>query len=438
MLPERWSRLLTAYVDGELGPREHQLVRRMLRQSPEARELLQQLRQDAQALQALPRRVADKDLSRRVLQAIADQGVAPARRPAAARAPLPVWLGVAAAAAVLLVIGTSAYLYFTPFHSAPDDSLAGPTQPLAPNLPDRLEGPELVELPRPDAELLPQPPALYVEEELLPSPPRALVGGPGVKSPRDPNADLATTPLPKPGGFQEVTDDSLALILKMRELDQEKPSRQLREELRKATAFRVEIACPENLKGFERLQTAFQANGLRLVLDPAAEDRMKRYSRTHFVLYTENIAPEELMAVLQRAGSEDRKAERRRRGDGQFDRVIVNRMTAHDYAELSKMLGIDADEIQKPRPRVVPRMDVRKPLPMLTTAQVERALKGQLPPRPQPGPLVNGTERTALVLPYNPSRPRPASSPQVKRFLDNRQERKDGTLQVLLVLRSID
>jgi anti-sigma factor RsiW len=63
MLPERHRQLLTACVDGELGPRQRRLVRRLVRRSPEARRLLRELEQDARALRSLPPVHLDTDLS---------------------------------------------------------------------------------------------------------------------------------------------------------------------------------------------------------------------------------------------------------------------------------------------------------------------------------------------------------------------------------------
>jgi hypothetical protein len=48
---------------------------------------------------------------------------------------------------------------------------------------------------------------------------------------------------------------------------------------------------------------------------------------------------------------------------------------------------------------------------------------------------VKKPQRQALVLSYNPLRVRPSSSKEIKSFLDSRQDRRAGTLQILLVLR---
>ena len=114
MLPERCRELLTSYVDGELSARQRRHVVRLLRDSAEARALLQKLQSDSNALIHLPRVRPDRDLSAAVLHKIADGRplpIRPARRVPALRV-YPVWIGVAAAAAVLLAIGAASYCFF--------------------------------------------------------------------------------------------------------------------------------------------------------------------------------------------------------------------------------------------------------------------------------------------------------------------------------------
>jgi hypothetical protein len=64
-------------------------------------------------------------------------------------------------------------------------------------------------------------------------------------------------------------------------------------------------------------------------------------------------------------------------------------------------------------------------------------LAGQGPPRPEPGKpvVVKPAQRRALVLPYNPVRSKPVTSPQVKHFLEHRNDRAPASIQVFVVLR---
>jgi hypothetical protein len=239
------------------------------------------------------------------------------------------------------------------------------------------------------------------------------------------DSELAT-PSQKPGSFDIVSRTGL-LLLKVRELNDEKPSRQLNEELARDSACRIELFCLENAKGFARLQAAFQRHGIRLVIDKDAQTCLTRRVKTSYVLYAEDLTASELATILQEVGREDRHAEARR--EAQFDRVIVNALSPADYKELSDRLGIDIKLLQAP-----PKMDPRRPISDKTADEVIRVLEGQGPQRPVPGkPAAKAPERLALVLASNPVRPRSASK-EIKLFVEGRKERRPGTVQLVLVL----
>jgi hypothetical protein len=79
-------------------------------------------------------------------------------------------------------------------------------------------------------------------------------------------------------------------------------------------------------------------------------------------------------------------------------------------------------------------VDIRKPLAEDTAARLAETLKGQGPPRPEPGkPVLKPSERLALVVTYNPAHRR-AVSPEIKQFLNSRPGRRPGTVQLFLVV----
>lgn len=446
MLPDRITELLAAYVDGELPASEVQAVHELLARFPEAAQLLQRLQADAQRLRHAPRATPTRDLVPDVLQAIASLKVQPVRRrPVARPAPLPAWAGLAAAAAVLLVVSGTSYLYFQSAQSelAADVPLVR-AEPRSESEPDARPW-ELV--PPPQVASAALPPEEDPAPETPATPPAAVVQAPAPRTP-DPESPPADVPLPdrgvlgtrarKPDLFQEVPDPQLALILSLRDLEQEKQRQRLMDELHKDSAYRLEIGCFESARAFEQLHAAFRAQGVRLVIDPDAAACLKLGLKMNYVLYTDQVTAEELTKVVQLLGSDDRKAETRRRGDGQFDKMIVSRMTETDHKELARMLGVDPTQLPPPRPRSPLEVDIRRPLAETTKDQVTQSLKGQGPPRPESrkaSPRV--PERLAVVLAYNPTRPRPASSKEVKQFLDARREARPGSLQMFLVLRGI-
>jgi anti-sigma factor RsiW len=113
MISDQMRQLLAAYVDGELPARQREAATRLLEQSAEAREFVRHLEADAAALRRLPRRQLAPDFSEKVLGAIGDRRPHGFRHARLARAPVyPAWIGVAAAASVLFVLGVGSTLYF--------------------------------------------------------------------------------------------------------------------------------------------------------------------------------------------------------------------------------------------------------------------------------------------------------------------------------------
>src|SRR5438876_916242 len=92
MLPDRYSELLTAFVDGELSQRQHKVVQRLLRKSPEARQVLDELEDNARKVKALPAQTLGPDFCREVLHGI--EALPPAGVPVkVATRGIPTWIG---------------------------------------------------------------------------------------------------------------------------------------------------------------------------------------------------------------------------------------------------------------------------------------------------------------------------------------------------------
>src|SRR5207244_5946131 len=91
--------------------RQTRQVLKLLRRSAEARRLLSQLQSDSRELRGLETPTLEIDLSATIIETIDRRGLKPRRR-VPAPAPRPVWPGVAAAAAVLLLACVGSYIYF--------------------------------------------------------------------------------------------------------------------------------------------------------------------------------------------------------------------------------------------------------------------------------------------------------------------------------------
>jgi hypothetical protein len=425
MITDMHTRLLTAYVDGELSPRHRRGVKRLLERSPEARQLLEKLLDDAGQVRTLPRQYPEAGFSERILRAAARQPI-PVRRPLrAAQRTIPAWVGLAAAAAIVLVVGGGTYLYF--------GSTIGKTS----HAPLLAQGKKAVSpsdngLKNEDANLgssahakrEPMGPFLDPKDGRPSDTPdvtakREFVGP---EKPAETPAEAAlTAPIETMEMFQpKVADVSVSLILKMHELDSEK----LKAEVKKDKAYRLEMPCGDTAKAFPRIEAAFKAVGATLVIDQIAQNRLKAAkSKTNYVFYADDLTPEELTALVQNLSAEDVKAEAKHKGDGLFGGLVVNRMSDADHKELKELLGVDP---RQPATKATP-VDPKKPLSETTGDQVAQTVVGGKT-------VAKGTDRLAMALAYNPERPRPNSA-EIKRFLEGRKAPRTGTLQVVLVVR---
>jgi len=447
--------MLTAYIDGELNDHQRKVVLRLVRRSSEARDLLRRLQSDADCLRQLPRPVLGCDVSAQVLRILDSQKTDPAAsRAIASKSHVPVVLGLAAAAAVLFVLGAGVYFIAM--------GLKEPTSQLAVQTGDLIASTDTPELDDPDLPFLPESkPAGLPEQvgsgasaqpELLQhsKSPRAIAEVKPVPPPELP----AATQKDEPGaankenslGFParppvDFRSPAVHLTLNrlVRDLDLEKRRQEFEEELRKGDARRLDLTCKETAVGMERLQAAFAAQGICLIVDPGAQAHMNLRLKTDYALYVDSVSPKELLAILGDLRNEDRKAESKRRDAGQFDRLVLNVMTPEDHQRMIKLLGQDPTELKpKPRPKAPLEIDIRKPLSEGTVDRVIDSLKGQgRPPRPVPGMAgAKQIVQSAIAVDYNTGHSR-STSTDVKLFLQNWKERRAGTVQLLLILRSI-
>jgi hypothetical protein len=420
MLPDRDRQLLSAFVDGELSSRQRRHVERLLRRSGEARTLLRRLQEDARELRHLPRRRPPQDLSVAVLKAIAERRLLPGGRHPPRRLPggFPPWAGLAAAAAVLFVIGAASYLYFSASLQGPappplvKDSRDPETRP-----PDESPGPGPVAVegggpigqPEPD-----DPPAPGEEPGAVPAPvPKPLAPRPGpgpVRPPKDVNVSPSTERF-----NPAVIRVPLPEVLKLRDLEQEAGRGRLAQQLRGHDAFRVELPCANGKGAFRRLEAVCKAQRIGLVIEAAAQARLKKpQGVVHYTLFAEDLTPAELVRLLRAVAAAEKRGAERKPPDARFNGpLVVAPLSEGDRQQLSGLLGVDPVRTRAER---IP-------------SPVEPGGAGQGAPRPPEA-------KSALVLAVSPVRS-PTVPPEVKHFVDGRKPVRPRTLQVLLVLRVV-
>jgi hypothetical protein len=418
MLPDRLSRLLTGFVDGQLSASEEKQALDLLRRSWEARELLNRLQADAQLLAAFPRAQLPPEFREQLQASLPDRAL---NRPLAAKTvERKLYLRhsafYAAAASLLLALGI-AYL------QRPRPTIESSPSPSAPAGGASVGGEnirsivaELLPAPRPDT----RPPATV--DPLLPGTatprPEVLVNMPRLEP------DVLTAPLPNTAPFR-VYDPKIPLILTMQEMDQPKGQGRITGELAQAKNWRLDLKCQESEVATVRLKRALQGVGIQLLIDPDAADRQRlRFAKTAYTTLLENITQAECVGILTELRTVDRNEQTRTRGNNQFIDLKLIRQSPEDGRHLEDLFGfkVGLRQAVKSVPAEVNSRDVA----VMTAARAAAIWRGQ-------NPEGQGAPRHALLVADIVGRVRKPSN-ENQLFLNSRQPPKPELWQLMIVL----
>jgi hypothetical protein len=356
MLPDQVIQQLTAFVDGELDPRQREAVTRLLNQSAEARDLVRQLQENAHRLKQLPRRKVEPSLVDEIVQAIAAQKMQP-RQPAFRRAPRRRWMPyVAASLAASVLIGAIGMLYWN--NMVGHDSRKGQiaiNPPVENPKPAPKTLPKVAPKPTPP---IPTPPVPNPEPEPTPaSPPQ----------PKTPNPLLAQLVEGTVIGFGAPIPVDPVFTTKFADLqrDDAKAS-QLSRELNKDRVMQFDITVKNNPKAFDHLRTVLAERGIKLVTDPNAAVALKdkNQAKVEYLVYAENVTSDEMtklmrelsqaMVVPSTSGKNEKKE------PSTYQKMSVAPAARDDKQQLAKLLGVELSEIEpkgltevKPDPKIV-------------------------------------------------------------------------------------
>jgi anti-sigma factor RsiW len=294
MLSDRHCQLLTAYVDGELTARQRRTVDRLVEQSVEARAFLEDLQSDSAQLRSLPPRKAPTTLVEMVMDTVSDVPRLPVRPAAVARGSPSTWVGLAAAACVLMMVGVGTYHLF--------GLLLG----------DKAENQE-VKKDNPQAPVL---------DPLL--------------------ADLFGGAAERFGANVDAKDVYVSLAVG--QLKEAPAKDRLAKALKKDAAVHVVVPVANSAKAVVRLQDAFKKNGITVLVDDATKSNLKKHGKgLSFVLYVENLQAEEMARIFEYIGHAEATALRRART---IDVVAIKGMTAADRHGLSKLLQVTVKDLE--------------------------------------------------------------------------------------------
>jgi anti-sigma factor RsiW len=450
MLSEDVCRLLTAYVDGELNERQRKAVERLVQRSPEARRLLDQLQTDANILRKLPRRQLPSDFALQVAGAITTRQLRPGQRRVWQPSPkILAWAG--AAASVVLVVGLGSFYYLSParnqqaaFRAGREQELAWaqPTPKREARVASRAALDKTAAAPSAAAPSAKSVPATIPSETGSSAKDQKVPRSTPVPAPAKPpeRADKDAGPaLAAAGGKAKdlvLVSPGLPSTFSLAELNREEQKKRLRLGMENGTGFHIELFCRGNGHALERMSTALSSQQVGLLVDETAEARLKQGGTEHYLLYAQEMTAAQLASVLERLASDDREAEERRRGSGEFESITVCALGVEDSRNLAVLLGSNPLLLPPPGLRGPSSLDlrgsVRERSPV--TAKGSSLATNGTTNRGADRPLVS-PQYSALLTSYDPGRPKTLTSSRVRQFLSTRKPPQRGAVQVFLVLR---
>lgn len=416
MLPDRLSRLLTGFVDGQLSGSEQKQALELLSRSPEARELLQRLQADAQMLAALPRAQLPTEFNEQLLISLPERSLkiaefskTPERRFTFRHA------GVFAAAATLLIALGIAFVQ----KSRP--AVDGGSSIASQGSTDNNDNPPTL-----IAELLPSPrPESTQPLTSTPVAPGTVVVRPEVLAnmPR-PEANVSTAPVANTEPLY-IPDPKVPLILAMREIDQPKGQGRLAEELARANLWRLDLNCQESEVATTRLKHALRDQGIHLLIDPDAADRQRlHFARTSYAVLVENVSQAECLGLVKGLRKVDREEQARSRSNNQFTEVKLARWSSEDGRHLEDLFGFKA--AMRDATKSVPAEVNSRDAGVMAAARAAAIWREQ-------NPEVQGTARHAFLVADIVGRARKPSN-ENQLYLNSRQPPRPDRLQLMIVL----
>lgn len=373
-MSRKLSKILTAYVDGELSPRQRRAVRRYLTRSLKARKLVRALKRDARQLQTVNWPTLNRDLSDTILDQIKTLpefqfAVAANRRRSFAWAPR--W---SAAAAVLLAVGLTSYLYFA--------QPTGETSPVAQTPPGS------------DTTSVEPLPAALGQPEAEP-----------LEAPRRSNTDVFAFPNLKVPQVR-LAQVQVPSIFELSNLQKPADADHFKHDLRQTPVSRLDLFTLGSTRGLDKLRGACKAEGIDVRIDAAAEEFVMRGLERTWAVYIENIRPEEAARLLARLSADDKKV-------GHFQTAVLAATTAEDMAGV---LGGTGKELAPPSQR---------PVDQGTAGEILSGLPGE-------DSTAKARTPRLVVVPHEPMREMPYD--EVKNLLDGYRHSRPGTVQLLVVL----
>lgn len=435
MLTERDQRLLTAAVDGTLTPAQSQKLDQLLDRSSQARDLLKKMQSDAQRLRQLPRQTSPIDFVGPVLATIQQAQPTPAIRTLPSRRmptqPRFVPLAVAASICLAITLGTAALLSLDrPDRAIHSQHRRPQTRPSVQSMPTR-----------PSTE--PSPVEGW-PEPAKPTPTDVPIAKHQPAQPTEPREPTATEPTPKPAPSDHLTAPisqlpaeafemvklRLPTLGSIRQLDQTQLKSRVEAEIRSSDTARLELFTRNPTRAIERLQVLLRNQGIKLIVEPFAQDALKKKHVGDYAVLTEHLTQVELLKLLNQLSADERQAEKTgKASEAGWEDFLLRMLTPTDLRELARTLGVEPSRL-----RSVPLADPNRAISDATISQVVDSLTNPAPTDPKQAK--SNAERLALI--YLPAPMLRANlQPGAAAYFEARGPRRPETLLVSIIVRRL-
>lgn len=395
MLTEADQLLIASAVNGAFSPAEGERIRLLFDQSREARQLYRALCRERDAVRNLATMKAPDSLLANVMARTATlnpfetipSSTAPQRKPRRSRLHYAVVAFVIASFSAGVLIGVRSIqrkamvdeqAQALPRLIETNETIGSTPQVVLSRIPAREETSETSTEPETPSEAAPLP-------------------QPQVRPPI-----VYGSPLMPPLVLDSVLV-KLPLVVSMNEMNNDSVRKQVQVELSRGSQARIDLFANNSLRAAELLIATGRAAGVNILLDTAAQERLRHRVSTTWLIYTEALTPEDATRWLVRLAATD-----------VFQHFHLPGALLQDARDLKDLIGLETSKASRP--------PATKPVSESTLKQISTSLL---------------KEKTAILVSYLPSaaRSNAAQSKAVKTWLDRRGEKKPGTVPLMIVVR---
>jgi hypothetical protein len=219
-------------------------------------------------------------------------------------------------------------------------------------------------------------------------------------------------PLAAPGG---------ALRLAFKDIMQDGKRQLLAKQLKGQQALYLDITVKSNSQAVGRLTGVLRQAGIHTMTDGRVRYQLeKEQGQAQYLVYAENLKPEDVQDILRRLAAEDSKRK------STFESLAVSAMSGEHRQNLSSLLGVDAAAFQQPSKAEEAKLFEDR----FIEAPTGKGKRDEMPPS-----LYTPPERFAVVLTNTSGEG--SLSQEIKSFLALRKAQRPGTVQIIMVISQV-